>query len=73
MGYPIQLDFFKTAEQCEIDALRIELATTKDMLHKVRKGLYAKLGDHAKKLTDLEDLNIRLERIERNICNGNGK
>lgn len=70
MSYPIQLDFFKTEEQCEIDALRIELTATKEMLHKVRKGMYAKLGDHAKKLTDLEDLKIRLETIERNICNG---
>lgn len=67
---PVQLDFFKTEQECEIDSLRIEVAALRESTTKVRKGMYAKLGDHAKRLAELEDLHIRMERIERNICNG---
>jgi len=63
--YAIQLDLFKTQEQCEIDTLRIELAKVKGSLDKVRKGTYARLNENGKGLLDHEE---RLAIVERFIC-----
>lgn len=65
--YAIQLDFFKTQDQCEIDALRLQNIALKNSLDKVRKGTYARLNEHGKHLLSLED---RLSIIERHICLG---
>lgn len=65
--YAIQLDFFKTQEQCEIDALRLQNNALKISLDKVRKGTYARLNEHGKSLLDHEE---RLAIVERVICRG---
>jgi hypothetical protein len=64
---PVQLDFFKTAEECEIDALRLEVAKIRESSDRVRKGAYARLNELGKECADLK---MRLEIIERNICHG---
>ena len=56
----IQLDFFKTDEDYELDALKITL-------DKVRKGTYARINSLNKECLDLKE---RLEIIEKNICKG---
>jgi hypothetical protein len=61
----VQLDFFKTAEQCEIDALRIELQSVKLSCDKVRKKLFAENGKLVKMTIDLCE---RLDVLERHIC-----
>ena len=58
----IQLDFF---EQCEVSALKDRMDKCEASGHKVRKGTYSEIGT-MKKL--LNDLSVRLEIIERNIC-----
>jgi capsule polysaccharide export protein KpsE/RkpR len=63
----IQLDFTKTEEECEIECLRKELDFTYKRLEAVRKGTYARLNDQAK---EIEELKIRQNIIERNICIG---
>lgn len=65
--YAIQLDLFKTAEQCEMDALRLEMNAVKSSSDKVRKKLFAENGSLVRRMTDLEE---RLMIIERNICRG---
>ena len=62
----IQLDFFETQQQSEIVALRKELSCVKSSTEKVRKGLFSRNGELQKKI---DDLNNRLQIIERNICN----
>jgi len=63
----IQLDFFKSEEQSEIDALRERVDAIGISSTKVRKSLYARNGELNKKMTDLE---TRMEIIERFICRG---
>ncbi len=63
----IQLDMFKTAEECELDALRKCIEETKHSADKVRRGTYARLNELGKECIDLK---ARLELIERNICKG---
>lgn len=63
----IQLDFFKTPEQCELDAIRIALNEYKLSSDKVRRGTYAKLSEVTKICMELQ---LRLEVIEKNICRG---
>lgn len=58
----VQLDFF---EQSEISVLKDRMDKCEASGHKVRKGTYAEIGA-IKKL--LNDLSLRLEIIERNIC-----
>lgn len=63
----VQLDLFKSAEECEFDALRFALDKTTKCLDKVRKGTYAEINVLKKRVLELED---RLDIIERNICKG---
>jgi hypothetical protein len=61
----LQLDFFKTEEQSEIEELRKSFEIVQKSSDKVRKKLFAENGKHAK---IIDDLSIRLEIIERNLC-----
>lgn len=62
----IQLDFFKTQEECEIDSLRKTVLEVKVSSDKVRRGTYARINEMSKECSDLK---ARLEILERYICN----
>ncbi len=64
----LQLDFFKTESECEIESLRKEVSDLKKSQDKVRKKLFAENNEHKKIIDDLSD---RLYLLERNICLGN--
>lgn len=64
----VQFDFTKTHEECEIEYLRKELDFTYKRLEAVRKGMYCRLNEQSK---EIEELKMRQNIIERNICNGN--
>lgn len=66
----VQLDFFKTEEECEMDALRYSLEQVRKTTDKVRKGTYARINELTKESIDLK---TRLEILERNICRGQKK
>lgn len=61
----IQLDFFKSDEQCEIEALREEVRALKTSLDKQRRKQFSLIGEIGKGLRELEE---RYVIIERNIC-----
>ena len=61
----VQLDFFKTAEECEIDALRKDIDDCRKSNDKVRKKLFAENGKHVKEIMDLRE---RVEHLERFVC-----
>jgi hypothetical protein len=63
----VQLDLFKSPQECEVDALRFALDKTSKTLDKVRKGTYAEINVLKKRVLELEE---RLAIIERNICKG---
>jgi len=63
----IQLDFWKSSEECEIDALRIQYAELKKSTEKVRKAMFARNGELTKRILELED---RIQYIERGLCYG---
>lgn len=63
----IQLEFFETEEECEIKAMNLKIQAIDNSTNKVRKSLFAKNGELTKKILELED---RLLIIERNICKG---
>ncbi len=63
----IQLDFFKSENECEMDALRRDLEKIRRSSDNVRKGTYAKINEYGKRTIDLE---LRLEILERHICKG---
>ncbi len=69
MALHYQLDLFadlgKSKEQIELDALRADCLSTKQSADKVRKSLFAKNGELTKRMTELEE---RLIHIERGIC-----
>jgi len=56
----MQLEFFKTEEEIEIEKI-------KKTLDKVRKGTYANINEMKR---GVEELKNRLEIIEKNICKG---
>ena len=62
---PIQLDFFKSSEQCEIEALRKSVLEVKTSTDKVRRGMYAKLSELTKQNNELR---ARLEILEMHLC-----
>jgi predicted nuclease with TOPRIM domain len=62
-----QLDFFKTEEESEIDALRERIEAVKVSNDKVRKAMFGRHGDLNKRLNDLEE---RFQILEKNICKG---
>jgi hypothetical protein len=63
----VQLDFWKSDEECEIDSLRLQVRGIHTSTEKVRKCLFAR-NNEIEKL--VRDLSTRLEIIERNICRG---
>lgn len=62
---PIQLDLFKTEEECEIEALRHAIERIRMSSEKVRKGTYCEINGLKKRVLELEE---RQNIIERNIC-----
>ncbi len=58
------LDFFQDEDTMITQHKLMRLDET---VHRVRKSLYARNGQHAKLLADLEQ---RLTILERNICHG---
>lgn len=61
----IQYDFFKSKEDCEIEALLKKMDELEMSMGKVRRGLFAKHSELFKKMNDISE---RLEVIERHIC-----
>ena len=61
----IQLDFLKSIEESKFDYLEMEISKIKISTDRVRKGIYARHGEIAKRQLDLEE---RLSILERNIC-----
>ncbi len=61
----LQLDLFH--EYTEVEALQIEIKSLKKSQDKLRRALFARHGELAKKYCDLQD---RMDVIERNICKG---
>jgi len=64
---PIQLDLFRSKEECELITLRNVIEDVRKSADKVRKGTYARINELNKECGDLRN---RLEIIERNICRG---
>ncbi len=64
----LQLEFWKSESDCELEALRKEVSNLNKSLDKQRKSLFARHGEHEKIIQDLSD---RLFLLERNICLGN--
>ena len=62
---PIQLDFFKTEEECENEEIRRIVIEIKESSNKVRRKLFSENGELKRKVLDLEN---RLQILERNIC-----
>ncbi len=65
--FQYQLDFFKSDEDCKIEALCNTIEAVKTSSDKVRRGTYASIGEVKKECLDLKS---RLEILERNICKG---
>jgi len=63
---PYQLDFFQ-AEISEIDEVKKEVKGVKESNEKVRKSMFARHGELARKYTELHE---RLQILERHICQG---
>jgi predicted metallo-beta-lactamase superfamily hydrolase len=61
----IQLDLFE--DKNETDILRDQITIVKESNDKVRKSLFARHGELAKKYIEIHQ---RLEILERNICRG---
>jgi hypothetical protein len=59
----LQLDIFQ--EMTETEILREEVRLLRDSNEKVRKSLYARHGELAKKYVDIHN---RLQILEHNIC-----
>lgn len=64
---PIQLDLFKSDHESEIDTLRRNLHDVRVSGDRVRRGTYAEIGTLKKRVNELEE---RLMILERNICYG---
>lgn len=64
-----QLEFF-TEEKTEIDCLRDDVQGVRESNDKVRKSMFARHGELARKYMELHD---RLQIIERNICTGDAR
>jgi len=62
----IQLDFFMD-DKSEVDCLRESVKLVKESSDKVRKSMFARHAELAKKYLELHE---RLEILERNICRG---
>jgi hypothetical protein len=63
----IQLELF-VDRKSEIDYLKDDVKNVRQSSDKVRKSLFARHGDLARKYAELSE---RMEILERNICRGN--
>ena len=61
----LQLDLFH--EYTDVEVLQMEIKTLRQSQDKMRKALFARHGDLAKKYCELQD---RIDVMERNICKG---
>lgn len=61
----IQLDFFQSYEESEIECLKKQINEISLSTNKVRKSLFAKNAELNKKVMDLES---RFYILEKNIC-----
>lgn len=61
-----QLEFFAT-EVSEIDLLKTDVKSVRESNDKVRKSMFARHGELARKYMELHE---RLQILERNICTG---
>jgi len=59
----IQGDFFETFEESRLRSLEENNDKVAKSLDKVRKGTYAKLGDHERRISDQESRMLILERV----------
>jgi hypothetical protein len=66
MTITCQLEFFPT-ETNEIECLKEDVKSVKESTDKVRKSIFARHGELARKYMEL---NERMQIIERNICAG---
>ena len=66
MAIMYQLDFF-TPEKTEIEFIKDHVKEVKESSKKVRKGLFARHSELARKYIELHD---RLQILEKNICRG---
>lgn len=65
----LQLDFFED-EKSEIDYLKEDIEDVRERNDKVRKSLFARHAELAKKYMELHE---RMQIIERNICRKESK
>lgn len=63
-----QLEFFPGTERSDIECLKEDVKVFKESNDKVRRSIFARHSELAKKYTELHD---RLQILERNICLGN--
>lgn len=61
----LQLDAFRTREECEVIELRRQIELIRQSQDKQRKALFARNGELMKRQMDLES---RLQHIERGLC-----
>lgn len=61
----VQLDFFKSYEECELDQLKKQIEACRISNEKVRKKLFAENGKHIKEIHDLKE---RITHLERFVC-----
>ncbi len=66
MGKIDQFDLFLPKPE-EIDFVKSDLKETIELIHRVRKGQYAKIGEIKKMQIEMME---RLDIIERNLCRG---
>lgn len=65
MSTAIQYNFFEKKEESEFKAIEARVDAIDSSCHKIRRGIFAKHTELAKKFLDLEN---RLEILERHIC-----
>lgn len=61
----IQLEFFKSEEECRLDNIEVSFHKLKTSTEKVRRGVFARHNEIAKKVNDVDE---RLAILERYIC-----
>jgi hypothetical protein len=61
-----QLEFF-APEKTELDFIRSDVKEVKESNDKVRKSMFARHGELARKYAELHE---RMQILERNICQG---
>jgi len=62
----IQFELFAPIPS-EVEMLRADVKELRELIHRVRKGQFAKIGDLTKMYLETKE---RLDILERNICRG---